>query len=103
MRPGRRLSTDVTNQPSPTRSTAEVFWRPGCPFCDALRGDLDRRGIIAVWRDIWSDEEARAFVRSVNRGNETVPTVRIGDRAMTNPTGAQVSEQLNAAEDPAGG
>jgi mycoredoxin len=97
------LSTDVTYQPSPTGPTAEVFWRPGCPYCDALRSDLARRGITAVWRDIWSDGDARAFVRSVNRGNETVPTVRIGDRTMTNPTGAQVSEQLNAAEDPAGG
>jgi len=91
----------MTNQPSSTEPTAEVFWRPGCHYCEALRSDLDRRGITAVWRDIWSDDEALAFVRSVNRGNETVPTVRIPHHTMTNPTGAQISELLNSSGPPA--
>jgi mycoredoxin len=47
----------------------EVFWRPGCGFCAALRRDLKRRGIASSWHDIWSDESARAYVRSVNAGN----------------------------------
>ena len=74
--------------------TAEVFWRPGCPYCSALRRDLDRRGVAATWRDIWADDDARAFVRSVNGGNETVPTVRVGRRTLTNPSGTQVAQLL---------
>lgn len=65
--------------------TIEVFWRPGCPFCQLLRGELQDRDIEAQWRNIWMDGEAREIVRAANHGNETVPTVRIGDRTLTNP------------------
>lgn len=67
----------------------EIFWRPGCPFCSRLRRVLSRHGVEAQWRDIWVDEDARAVVRAANRGNETVPTVRIGGatgRTLTNPS-----------------
>lgn len=77
-----------------TAGTAEVFWRPGCPYCISLRHALKRDGTVATWRNIWEDDEARAFVRSVNNGNETVPTVRVGDKVATNPSGAQVAAML---------
>ena len=35
--------------------------------------------------NIWEDADARQFVREHNAGNETVPTVRLGDRAAVNP------------------
>lgn len=44
-----------------------------------------------TWRDIWDDEDARGFVRSVNGGCETVPTVCVGTTVLTNPSGAQVA------------
>lgn len=62
-----------------------LYWRPGCPFCSMLVQSLDRAGITYVKRNIWEDPEAAAFVRSVANGNETVPTVTVGDRAMVNP------------------
>ena len=46
--------------------------------------------------NIWQDAEARAFVRSVNDGNETVPTVVIDGRAHTNPDPALVRQRLEA-------
>lgn len=73
---------------------AEVYWRPGCPFCSRLRRGLARRGVDARWHNIWDEEDAREYVRTVNGGNETVPTVRIGDRALTNPRAAQVAALL---------
>ncbi len=36
--------------------------------------------------NIWEDDEARAFVQSQNNGNETVPTVRVGNAVATNPS-----------------
>ena len=72
----------------------EVFWRPGCPYCSALRRDLAHRGVVATWRNIWEEEEARAFVRAVNAGAETMPTVRVASRTLTNPRGAQVAALL---------
>ena len=56
--------------------------------------DLNRRGIPTRWHNIWTDDDARQFVRSVNHGNETVPTVRIGVRTLSNPRGAQVAALL---------
>ena len=63
----------------------EFFWRPGCGFCSMLELDLDRADIAVVKRNIWEDPEAAAVVRSVANGNETVPTIRIGDRSLVNP------------------
>lgn len=62
-----------------------IYWRPGCVFCLRLRGALGKDKDKAAWVSIWADEDAAAFVRSVNGGNETVPTVRIGDEVHTNP------------------
>lgn len=47
-----------------------------------------------MWVNIWEDDEARAFVRSVARGYETVPTVTVGERAMVNPRGVDVEAEL---------
>lgn len=88
-------STGVNSPDDAPGQTAEIYWRPGCPYCSALRRDLARQGVAATWRNIWEDDQARAFVRSVNHGNETVPTVRIGTRTFTNPTGSQVSLLLH--------
>jgi len=71
-----------------------VYWRPGCGFCSILRRDLEGRGIAATWINIWEDEEARAFVRSVAGGCETVPTVVVGSEALVNPRGADVVASL---------
>jgi hypothetical protein len=47
--------------------------------------------VSSRWHNIWDDEDARRFVRSVNGGDETVPTVRVGSRTLTNPSGAKVA------------
>lgn len=59
-----------------------------------LRRDLDRRGVPAVWHNIWEDDDARRFVRRANQGNETVPTVRVGMATLTNPSGREVAALL---------
>jgi mycoredoxin len=67
-----------------------VYWRPGCGFCSGLLRSLERQGLSFERVNIWDDPEGAAFVRSVARGNETVPTVRVGDVAMVNPTTSAV-------------
>jgi len=71
-------------------ASVEFYWRPGCGFCSRLAGALDRIGIGVSEHNIWSDPGAAAFVRSVANGNETVPTVRIGDVALVNPSPDEV-------------
>jgi mycoredoxin len=68
----------------------EFYWRPGCPFCIALRIPLRRSGLALREVNIWMDGRAAARVRSATGGDETVPTVFVGDRALVNPSFRQV-------------
>ena len=67
-----------------------VYWRPACGFCSSLLRALERSGLEFERVDIWQDEDAAAFVRSVADGNETVPTVRVGGVALVNPSSGDV-------------
>lgn len=82
----------------------EVLWRPGCPFCRTLRSELRDRGIEATWRNIWSDAEARELVRAANGGDATVPTVRVGEVWLTNPSWRDLAPLLGRnSQEPAQG
>jgi glutaredoxin len=72
----------------------EVYWRPGCGFCSSMRAALASAGVDATWRNIWEDPEAAGFVRSAAGGNETVPTVRIGEDVMVAPRPRLVIDRL---------
>ena len=71
-----------------------MYWRPGCGFCSALERQLVRADVPFQKRNIWDDPTAAEFVRSVARGNETVPTLVVKGRAMVNPSVDDVLEAL---------
>ena len=73
-----------------------IYWRPGCGFCAALGARVRKYADRAAWVNIWEDEEGAAFVRSVNGGSETVPTVVIDGVPHTNPRPALVRKALSA-------
>lgn len=75
----------------------DVYWRPGCPFCLWMRWILRVRRVQVRWRNIWTDEDAAAFVRSVAEGNETVPTVVVGGCPYVNPAPRRVVYLARAA------
>jgi glutaredoxin len=79
------------------RGVPLIYWRPGCTFCLRMRLVLGTMGRRAVWVNVRRDAEASARVRSVNDGNETVPTVFVGENHRTNPAPAWVREQLSRA------
>lgn len=57
-----------------------VYWREGCPFCKRLDQGLGEAGQKALWVNVWEDSAASDFVKSVNDGNEVVPTVRTAEK-----------------------
>ncbi len=73
-------------QSASAQSNIVMFWRPGCGFCSSLERHLVRADVAFEKRNIWDDPEAAAFVRSVARGNEVVPTVVVKGQAMVNPS-----------------
>ena len=71
-----------------------IYHRAGCPFCLRLTLSLGRRASRARSIDIWADSDAAAYVRSVNDGNETVPTVVVDGVPHANPPPAEVRAAL---------
>ena len=78
-------------------SLVAFYWRPGCGSCAMLRRALVSQGVPLDEHDIWQDAEAAAFVRSVARGHETVPTVVAARVPMVNPSPDEVLAVLAGA------
>jgi glutaredoxin len=55
-----------------------------------LQRKLDQLGIERTEHNIWDDPADAAIVRSHARGNETVPTVVIGDTGFVNPSAGEL-------------
>jgi mycoredoxin len=68
-----------------------------CGYCQRLKAQMTREGMVFEEVDIEHDPEAAALVESLNGGNQTVPTLVFPDgTAMTNPSIGQVKEKVAA-------
>lgn len=76
----------------------DYYWRPGCPFCMMLERKLSKANISLTKHNIWDDPEAAKFVRSVADGNETVPTVVVGDQIWVNPSASVVVNAVTTGD-----
>lgn len=85
---------------APGAATAVLYWRPRCGFCARLRRRLTAAGVELDERNIWEDDAHAAAVRAVTGGDETVPTVVVGDRAMVNPSSRAVLAELGIEPPP---
>lgn len=78
--------------------TFTMYSTPWCGYCHRLKRQLDRAGIPFAEVDIEQDPQAAVLVENVNGGNQTVPTVVFADgTALTNPSLAEIQQQLTAA------
>ncbi|MGH3279681.1 MAG: glutaredoxin domain-containing protein [Trebonia sp.] len=68
------------------RDEVVIYWRPDCVYCLDLLLRLKWTHLRYRKIDIRKDADAKAFVRSVADGNETVPTVVVTDVALVNPS-----------------
>lgn len=57
---------------------------------------MARHGLETTDINIWADPGAAAIVRSIAGGNETVPTVVVGDTELVNPSAAKVVDAVRA-------
>jgi len=73
----------------------QVYTRPGCPMTGPVVGVLDQAKVPYIRIDIYEDEQAREYVKSVNRGYESVPTLRFPDGStMTEPGPLELRSKL---------
>ncbi|HEY7223539.1 MAG TPA: mycoredoxin [Micromonosporaceae bacterium] len=81
--------------PTSPKTALTMYSTTWCGYCHRLRSQLDRENIPYQVVDIERDPTAAEYVRSVNDGNQTVPTVRFADgSALTNPTVHEVRARL---------
>ncbi len=73
-----------------------IYWRPDCVFCLELLLRLKFTRLRYRKVDIRKDPDARAFVRSVADGNETVPTAVVAGQALVNPSKRQLISTVQA-------
>lgn len=78
------------------RDEVVIYWRPDCVFCLDLLLRLRWTRLRYRTVNIRKNPDAKAFVRSVADGNETVPTVVVAGRALVNPSKRQVIEAVRA-------
>lgn len=86
------LNADVTTASDAGLTMYSTTW---CGYCRRLETQLKAAGIGYTKVDIEEDPTAADYVRGVNGGNQTVPTVKFPDgSALTNPSLAQVKAKL---------
>lgn len=72
-----------------------IYFKPADAFSIWLRISLRNWVRRAVWVDILRDPEADAFVRSINRDLDIVPTVIAGEETKRNPEAMWVLRRIN--------
>jgi mycoredoxin len=92
---GRPVATPHHEALAHAEHGVTIYWRPGCPYTARLRMAVRAHRDRARWVNIWEDAAGRAFVASVNDGNETVPTVVIDGMPHTNPAPSVVRTALS--------
>jgi mycoredoxin len=81
---------------STQHSNLIIYYRPGCPFAAKLRAKLKLARVPYRAVTFGQDATADEAVRNINAGNEISPTVRIGDRYLTNPSVRKIREAMEA-------
>ena len=79
----------------PADGTVTMFSTTWCGYCRRLKSQLDREGIGYTEINIETTPGTAELVETINRGNQTVPTVVFPDgSAVTNPSLAQIKAKL---------
>jgi mycoredoxin len=79
-----------------TQPSITFYCTMWCPDCRRARRFLDERGVAYRCVDIDKDPEAAAFVKQVNHGFRSVPTLVFPDGSMlVEPSSAQLAAKLH--------
>lgn len=74
-----------------------LYGHPGCLMVTPVRMLLENSGAEYDYIDIHRDDEARSVVRTINHGNESVPTIVFPDGGtLTEPSNKLLIDKLLA-------
>jgi glutaredoxin-like protein len=88
----------MTDDQVPPLASAEgivVYGTKWCPDCSRARRLLERNKIAYSWIDVDTERQADGFVRSVNQGKRSVPTIVFPDGSiLVEPTNQGLAKKL---------
>jgi len=64
-----------------------LYTQPACPFCDIMKGMLDKTGYTYITINIKENAKALEFVKE--RGHKTVPQLYVDDKHINKKTNTQ--------------
>src|SRR5215216_3017754 len=74
-----------------------VYGHPTCPNLGPVKGLLTQSKVKFEYIDIHQDDAAAARVRTINHGNESVPTLVFPDGStLTEPTVGELQSKLES-------
>jgi mycoredoxin len=87
-----------TENPFTLNPTSIVMYsKSWCPDCRRARRVITESKVPFTELDVTNDEKARAFVRGINNGNESVPTIIFPDGSiLVEPGNSKLSEKLQS-------
>jgi mycoredoxin len=69
----------MTEKPS---APVEIFTKPGCPYCAALKQKLQADGTPFIDHNVHADLRALQRMLQLNGGRRNVPTIVQGDEVI---------------------
>lgn len=85
----------MTATPTPTNPLV-VYGHPACPQLPPVLGLLKSANVDYTYVNIHQDDVARARVRTINEGYESVPTLVFPDGStLTEPSAGQLTRKLH--------
>ncbi|MBK9924005.1 MAG: hypothetical protein IPP66_01820 [Anaerolineales bacterium] len=79
------------------QDTIIVYGHPTCPNIGPVKGLLTQSKVKFEYIDIHQDSVAAACVRTINNGNESVPTLVFPDGStLTEPTVGELQSKLRS-------
>jgi mycoredoxin len=90
-----------TPQPPCTPNELTVYGTTWCGDTRRCRSLLTALEVPYVWVDIDKDKQGEAYVREVNRGNRSVPTIVCKDgKVLVEPSESELTAELRAITSP---
>lgn len=71
-----------------------MFTTPWCGYCVRLKRQMTERGISFTEIDVDATPGYDEAIKAASGGYRTVPTLKVGDRMLVNPTVNQVEAAL---------
>lgn len=74
-----------------------VYGHPACPGVGPVRAMLGQSKVEYIYVNIRQDPDGAAIVRSINNGNESVPTLVFPDgTTLTEPSTGELKQKLES-------